>query len=385
VTRQMPDDAAAPKVTTECALAEGPLSRWQGSDQQTGWLRRIAALPTRLRWRAKSRGAKSFRERNPVGIGVIGTLVLAAVALVVFFYQDLPISGGTTYQAEFSEAAGLRPDDEVRVAGIKVGEVTEVELADDRVLVSFRITDAWIGNRTSAEIKIKTLLGRKFLALRPSGDAELDPDQPIPLSRTVTPYDVTAAFEGLASTAGAIDTQQLAESFRSISDTFKDSPQHVRSALDGLTALSTTISSRDEALADLLVNTRKISATLAGSSDELDSLINDGNLLLTELSNRRDAIHELFVSTGQLAGQLSGLVADNQARLGPALAQLDTVTGILQRHTADLDRSLQLAGPYFRIASNTAGSGRWIDTYLCGLVIENRAPCKPPDPPGGGR
>src|SRR5207253_7442198 len=138
----------------------------------------------------------------------------------------------------------------------------------------------WIGDRTTAQIKIKTLLGRKFLALRPSGAAAQDPHRPIPLDRTVTPYDVTQAFEGLASTAGAIDTRQLAESFRTISDTFKDSPQHVRTALDGLTALSRTIASRNDQLSELLANSRKITATLAGSNDAFDKLINDGNLLL---------------------------------------------------------------------------------------------------------
>jgi phospholipid/cholesterol/gamma-HCH transport system substrate-binding protein len=329
---------------------------------------------------------RSFRERNPFVLGVVGTVTLAVLAAATFFLDELPVIGGaTTYRAEFTEAAGLRPDDEVRVAGVKVGEVTDVELAGDRVLVSFRVEDTWVGNRTSAEIKIKTLLGRKFLALHPVGDADQDPGEPIPLARTVTPYDVTQAFEGLASTVGAIDTEQLAQAFRTISQTFEDSPEHVRTALDGLSALSRTIASRDEQLAQLLANTRTISQTLAGSSDELERLIEDGNLLLAELNNRRDAIHALLVGARQLAEQLSGLVADNQARLGPALRHLDVVTEVLQRHSANLDRSLRLAGPYFRVLNNTTGNGRWIDNYMCGLVPENRDPCTPPRLPGGGR
>lgn len=328
----------------------------------------------------------SFKERNPVVLGVVGTLVLAAVAALVFFYEDLPlIGGGTTYRAEFSEAAGLRPDDEVRVAGIKVGEVTDVDLADDRVLVAFRVQDAWLGDTTTAAIKLKTLLGRKFLALYPTGRTTLDPDQAIPLGRTATPYDVTAAFEGLADTAGAIDTAQLADSFRTISDTFADSPEHVRTALDGLTALSKTISSRDTQLAELLDNTRTITRTLSGTNDEFDKLLDDGNLLLTELSNRREAIHDLLTGTTDLASQLSGLVADNQRQLAPALSQLDSVTGILQRYTKNIDDSLKLAGPYFRLVDNATGSGRWIDNYLCGLQEDNRDPCVPPRIPGGAR
>ncbi|PXY24195.1 MCE family protein [Prauserella flavalba] len=324
----------------------------------------------------------SFRERNPFTLGVAGTVAIAAVVAAVINYETLPIvGGGTTYQAEFSEAAGLQPSNEVRVAGIKVGEVTEVDLAEDRVLVTFRVSDTWVGDKTSAEIKIKTLLGQKFLALHPVGDTVQDPDVPIPLDRTTTPYDVTTAFEGLASTAGAIDTTQLAESFRTLSETFEGSPGHVRTALDGLSALSRTIASRDDELADLLGNARTISGTLADSGDEFERLIQDGNLLLTELHNRRDAIHELLTGSQRLAEQVSGLVADNREQLTPALERLGTVTDVLQRHTDDLDRSLELAAPYFRVVNNTIGAGRWLDSYLCGLVVENRPYC---EIPGGG-
>lgn len=328
---------------------------------------------------------KSFRERSPFLLGVIGTVVLVAIGLTTFYAEDLPvIGGGTTYEAEFSEAAGIEVDNEVRVAGIKVGKVTDVDLAEDRVLVSFRVKDTWIGDQTSAEIKVKTLLGRKFLSLHPVGRQDQDPDEPIPLDRTVTPYDVTEAFEDLSDTVDAIDTDQLAESFRTMSDTFEDSPDHVHAALDGLSALSTTIASRDDQVAELLENTRDVSSILADSSEEFDQLIDDGNLLLTELDHRRDDIHALLTGTRDLAEELSGLVADNQEQLGPALEELDTVTDVLERQADNLDRSFELASPYFRVVNNIVGNGRWIDSYICGLVPENRDPCTPPNPSGGG-
>lgn len=328
---------------------------------------------------------KTFRERNPAPIGIIGTIVLVGLAALVYFWNDLPGIRGTTYQAEFTEAAGLRADDEVRVAGIKVGEVEKVELDVDRVLVTFRVEDTWIGNQTTAAIKIKTLLGRKFLSLHPEGDQQQDPDAHIGRDRTVTPYDVTKAFQDLSTTVGQIDTAQLADSFRTISDTFADSPEHVKSALDGLTALSRTISSRDTQLAELLANTREITTTLAGTNDEFEKLLDDGELLLTELNNRRTAINDLLTGTNDLAQQLSGLVADNQHQLAPALAQLDQVTDVLAKYGDKLDQSLKLAGPYFRAINNATGSGRWIDVYVCGLIPENRDPCVPPRLPEGTR
>ena len=65
-----------------------------------------------------------FRERNPVIIGAVSLAVIAAFILAAFKAEDLPlIGGGDTYYAAFSEAGGLKPNDEVRVAGVRVGKV----------------------------------------------------------------------------------------------------------------------------------------------------------------------------------------------------------------------------------------------------------------------
>ncbi|GGU30657.1 MCE family protein [Lentzea flava] len=310
-----------------------------------------------------------MKQRNPIRTGAISLTVIALLLLAAFYSDDLPIvGGGTSYAADFSEAAGLVPGNEVRVAGVKVGKVTKVKLNGDRVRVTFKVKDAWVGDRTTAMIRIKTLLGQKFLALDPQGSQPLSPGNPIPKERTLAPYDVNEAFNGLATTVGQIDTKQLADSFTVLSDTFKNSPEHVRGALDGLSALSKTISSRDEQLAKLLDNTRQLTKTLADRNSEFEKLLSDGNLLLGELRKRREAISSLLTGTRDLSRELSGLVQDNQNQLKPALEQLGRVTTILQRNQDNLDRSLALMAPFYRVFANTLGNGRWFDTYICGLL-----------------
>ncbi|WP_086818831.1 MCE family protein [Allokutzneria sp. NRRL B-24872] len=321
---------------------------------------------------------KPFRERNPVTVGASGLLVILLGLLAAFFAEDLPIiGGGTSYRAHFSEAGGLRDGDEVRVAGVKVGKVTGVELEGDHVLVSFRVSDTWVGDRTSAAIKIKTLLGQKFLSLDPQGEQELRPSQAIPRERTIAPYDVTEAFTGLASTLTEIDTEQLAKSFRVVSDTFRDTPGEVRGALDGLSALSRTISTRDQQLATLLRNTNKISKTVSDRNAEFEKLLGDGNKLLEEIRKRRDAIKNLLTGTQKLAAELKGLVADNKAQLRPALEQLERVTTMLDRNQESLGKSIQLMAPFVRVFANTLGNGRWFDTYICGLLPPSIGPINP--------
>ena len=329
---------------------------------------------------------KPIRERNPTSVALVGLAVLAVIAALTYFSGSLPfIGGGTGYTAYFAEAAGLQPGNEVRIAGVTVGQVTGVTLAGNKVAVSFRVKSQWVGNKTTAAIDIKTLLGDKYLALDPLGSGPQDPGTPIPLSRTTSPYDVTQAFGGVSQQISKINTAQLARSLRTLSAAFAATPPYVRSALRGLAELSASVASRDSAVTSLLAGTRKVTGTLAGESIRFQALLRDGNLLLAELRQRQAAIHELLVSTQALAIQLSGLVSDNQAQLGPALAALDQVTTILQHDQASLARALALAGPYYRLLGNTLGNGRWFDVYLCGLVPRSYAPgntpkhgCKPP-------
>lgn len=312
---------------------------------------------------------KSFRSRNPMPIGIAGLVVIGLALTVAMFSDDLPIiGGGTTYSAQFSEAAGVEADDEVRIAGVKVGKVTDVGLVGANVVVTFKVKDAWVGDQTSAAIKIKNVLGQKYLSLDPDGRDVLDPSTPIPRSRTTAPYDVLEAFRGLAETTNAIDTNQLAQSFEVISQTFADTPDEVKGALTGLQQLSTTISSRDEQLATLLSNTREISDTLADRDAEVVKLLQDGNLLLEEIGRRRDAIKTLLEGTQALAKELSGLVADNQQQLGPVLTSLDQLTGMLQRNQDALGEGIKNMAPFVRLFNNAVGNGRWFDNYICGLL-----------------
>lgn len=318
---------------------------------------------------------RSFQSRNPLPIGVVSLLVLALVSAAAYNVDELPIiGGGTTYQAHFSEAAGLSPSDEVRIAGVKAGEVTDVGLDGDKVLVSFRVKDAWVGDESGASIQIKTLLGAKYLALDPRGDQMLDPGQPIPLSRTVAPFDVVEAFNGLSETIGDIDTDQLARSFTTLADTFRDTPDEARAALDGLSRLSRTIASRDEQLAQLLDGAENVTGVLADRNREFEKLLADGNRLLAELGRRREAISALLDNTQRLSTELRGLVAENREQLRPALEQLDQVAALLQRNQESLDRGIEKLAPFVRLFNNTLSNGRWFDNFVCNLVPPREGP-----------
>ena len=307
-----------------------------------------------------------FRERNPVVIGAISLVVLAGLLLAAFRASSLPvIGGGDVYHAAFSEAGGLKANDEVRIAGVRVGKVESVELAGDHVRVTFRVDQgAEFGQETLAAIKVKTILGAMFLALQPAGDGQMDEGTEIPVERTSSPYDVVEAFTGLAETSEQIDTDQLAESLTTLADLSRNTPDEFQAALQGVSALSANVAAKNEQIGELLQNLDKVSTVLDERDEDIIALMEDADVLFRALVQRREAIHTLLVSTSRLSTELTALVRQSRADLKPALTHLESVVQVLNKNEDNLDNSLRLMAPFYRVFANTLGNGPWFDTYI---------------------
>jgi phospholipid/cholesterol/gamma-HCH transport system substrate-binding protein len=326
-----------------------------------------------VKTRKSPRIGKSFTSRNPTPIGAIGLVFLLLLLFGAFNAASLPlIGGGTEYSAYFTESANLKTNDNVRIAGIKVGTVEDVTIDTKRNLVkaTFTVKDGFVGNESTVDIKLKTLLGAKYLSINSLGAKKQDAGETIPVSRTTTPLDIYPAFTKLSNTIEDINTTDLSKAFRTLAEDFSGTPDNVRPVVTGLSRLSTTIASRDAALRTLLNRANQVTGTLAERDRDLTKLISDGNLLLQELNARRDAIHSLFLNTSLLSTQLRGLVADNQKTIGPLLDSLDKILKLLQTNEDSLDRGLSLLGPFYRVFNNVVGNGRWFDNY-----IQNLSPC----------
>ncbi len=307
-----------------------------------------------------------FRERNPVIIGFISIAVLLALLVTAFKAASLPIiGGGNVYHAAFTEAGGLKVNDEVRIAGVRVGKVEAIELDGDHVKVSFRIDEnAEFGQESLAAIKVKTLLGSMFLAIEPAGDGQMNEGSEIPVERTTSPFDVVEAFSGLAETSEEIDTDQLAESLTTLADLSRNTPEEFRAALSGVSALSSNIAEKNEQIGELLRNLETVSGVLDERDEDIIALMEDADVLFRALVKRRESIHRLLVSTSQLSKELTALVQQSREDLKPALTHLESVVNVLNKNEDNIDNSLRLMAPFYRVFANTLGNGPWFDTYI---------------------
>ncbi len=347
---------------------DAPTEQIAAVDDETARAQReaaaLAADPQKLHPSRRFAG-----RRSPITVGALGLLMLIMLSVSSFYLSDLPILGaGPRYTAQFSEAAGLQPGNEVRVAGIKVGKVDKVGLNKDgnKVDVVFTVADTWIGDQTQASIQIKTLLGQKYLGLIPRGSHAADPSKPI--TDTVAPYDVIEAFSDASNQLTELNTDRVAESLQTMSAAFSGTAGDFGPALTGLSRLSATIAKRDQEVQRLLAATKTTSKILADRNQEFTRLIAGAGQLLDELNNRQQSISTLLASTTTLSKALSGIVADNQAQIGPALKSLQQVAGVLTKNRDNLGRAIQDLAPFYRLYANVLGNGRWFESMVTNLL-----------------
>ncbi|APE37073.1 mammalian cell entry protein [Nocardia mangyaensis] len=328
---------------------------------------------------------KSFFDRDPIRLGWIGTGVLVALLVLVFNYQSIPgWPGSSSYVVEFTDASGLQPGDTVQITGITVGKVTSIQLVGDHVDVEVHADtrDRRLGDRTGAAIKVETVLGRRFVELRPDGGGELG--DRIPVSRTTSGYDITDSLSQLTGKLEGTDKKKLSDALDSISTVTENLPENLQSAFDGISRASATVADRDQAVRDLFTETSAVSEILADRNQNLTALISDGGTLFAALNDRAATIRSLLFTVTQVSNELRGLVADNAATTPPALAELEKLIALLNENHANINDAISGLRPFATQLGEVVGSGPFFSALLHNITPVNLHG-QGPGSLGGGR
>ncbi|HWU33366.1 MAG TPA: MCE family protein [Marmoricola sp.] len=310
-------------------------------------------------------------DRRLAAIGLAGLSVLALAVLIALNLGNLPlINGGKEMTLQFADAGSIKPGDPVLVSGTPVGKVTSVGLDGTHVDVRVRVSDhnAELGSQTTAAIVTRTVLGSAAIVLKPAGPGQLAWDATIPLSRTSSPYDVTAALSQLTTTTSEIDIPQLQRALNTISSTFSDTPEVLKEAVRGMSRVSASIASRDSQLASLFHSSASVSGVLAARNAEVAQLLKDGAGLLSQLNARKQVVEQLFVQVTAVSGQIRHVIASSGARLQPALTEVNRVTDLLNRNKKKLQQAIEGLNGYIAGLGDAVSSGPYFDGYIVNLV-----------------
>lgn len=307
-----------------------------------------------------------YRGMGLIRAGFIGVILMVLIIAVGLNPEQL-IQRGTAvrYQAVFSDAGGLAVGNDVTVSGIKVGTVSKMGLQRGDVLVTFTVPGkVLLGSATTAHIKTGSLLGQRMLTLDSEGGGTLRPMAVIPVSRTSSPYSLSDAVSDLSSDIAGTDTAALNQSLDTLSTTLNQVAPQLGPSFDALTRLSQTLNGRNQSLGELLKGAADVSGILSQRSAQLNTLILNANDLLSTLVARRQAIVRLLESTSAVARQLTGVVHDNEAKLAPSLAKINSVTAMLEKNRDNLTKALPGLAKYQLTQGETVSGGYYYNPFI---------------------
>lgn len=131
------------------------------------------------------------RTEIVVGIFVlVGIVCLGYLAIRLGKLELLGNSGYAVY-GDFASVAGLKVGDPVEIAGVKVGRVETITLADDRARLGFRIEPhVKLQEDVIASVRARGLIGDKFVMITPGASEKLLGPQD-KIRETESPPDLT--------------------------------------------------------------------------------------------------------------------------------------------------------------------------------------------------
>jgi phospholipid/cholesterol/gamma-HCH transport system substrate-binding protein len=288
-----------------------------------------------------------YHGSNLVRAGFLGAVLIILVILVGLQPEKLlSMATNVRYQALFSEAGGIMPGNDVTVSGMKVGTVQDVSLRDGDALVTFLVKGAVeLGSDTTAHIRTGTLLGQRVLTLESDGKGTLKPADVIPVTRTGAPYSLTDSLSEFTANTADTDTAQLNQSLNTLSDTIDRISPQLGPTFDGVSRLSRMLNERNESLGNLLKSASNVTSILGERSQHVNLLAN----------------------TSALSKHLSGIVADNEKDLAPALEKINAVTAMLERNNDNITAALKGLAKYQITQAEAVNSGFLYNAFVANL------------------
>lgn len=291
------------------------------------------------------------------GLAGIGAVVLLLVAVTAVYLTGT--SPQRTYSADVSQAGAIRPGDDVRVAGIPVGKVSALTLLPDRVRMRFTVAEnTFLGDQTTLDIRMLTVVGGYYVAVQPAGTTPLG-GKVIPEERVTVPYNLTQAFQDAVTPVRRIDGDTFRRDLDAVATSLGKSPDSLRTAIQAAGDLTGVLNKQN---AD-------VSRTLS-IADEY----------LTALNRNSDVLARLLTTFGTL----ESLVQNNKVQVAQSLEDLAAVLHDLTPLGRAWDDSLkQRAQPLADAVPKLQELGQRLGTLLDSLrAFEQRL--LPLLPDGGG-
>ncbi len=292
-----------------------------------------------------------------------------ATGVLVVLIGNMTFASARDYKAVFSDATGVVKGDDVRIAGVKVGSVSDIKIVDrTRALVSFDVADDSVVTKSStATIRYRNLVGQRYISLTQGvGDLDRLPENStIPIDRTQPALDLTVLFNGFKPLFSALSPTDINKLSGEVIRVFQGEGGNFNQLLTSTASLTNTLADRDRVIGDMIDNLNQVLATLAGRDKQLSELIIEFKRFMSGLVEDKDAILGSLESVSALANETSDLAVGIRPAFVRDVKALRKTAKNLNDGRDELDRAMQILPIKLTKIGRTAIYGSFFNFYLC--------------------
>ncbi|MEV6773750.1 MlaD family protein [Nocardia sp. NPDC051030] len=259
--------------------------------------------------------------RRELRYGLFGAAVLAALMIITGAIYVLPI-GKATYTAELTEGRAVKAGDEIRIAGIRVGSVKSLELLPDRVRMKFTVKDnVFLGDRTTLEVRMLTVVGGHYIAAFPAGDKGLGKTV-IPSDRVRLPYSLIHTLQDASTPVAQVDGDTLRKNLAALQNSLDGSPDALRRMGNAMETFVGILNRQNTEVSRALTVMDEYLATVDQNKSLLGTFVRQIGRLETQGLDKQAEIKEALRVAAQLLSRIAGTNDSWKTQLQPLVDKL---------------------------------------------------------------
>jgi phospholipid/cholesterol/gamma-HCH transport system substrate-binding protein len=308
---------------------------------------------------------------STIKFAIFTVITLLATALLANTIANTDSRPTSSYGAIFVDAVNLNPGDEVRLAGVRVGSVSDVTLYQGtKAKVTFGVDRAVpLSTTTQAVIRYRNLIGQRYLAIvdGPTDGERLKPGTVIPEDRTQPALNLNTLFNGFRPLLAGLEPGDVNQLSYELIRVLQGEGGTVNALFSHVASLSGTLADRDALIGQVIANLNAVLGPLDTRDQQLSALITNLQGFVSGLSEDRAAISSSLVSINELTGTTATLLEKARPDLKDDITQLGVLAaGLDEPESRKLLEHFLVATPFkLKVSTPEASYGAFLNFYVC--------------------
>lgn len=331
-------------------------------------------------WRRVTHWVRHSGILRPTGVKV---LVFAVVCLVVLAGLAARIgnisffSSRAGYSAEMADATGLTPAEDVKIAGVTVGQVTGVSVQRAHALVHFTLnSNVHLPADSQVGAQWHNVLGQMYLYVYPGHSKKmLQPGATLSLSHYVPGADVGALLNSLGPLLGALKPSESNQVVVAFADALQGDEGQIDQLIQNAASVSQTVGSVDTQVGQVVDSMNQVFGALAQRSGDLGQVVGNLDTLSQSLSSRNDLLDQTVGNLAQVAQEVATLEGNTSGSLTNAIRDLQAVSADIQSHAGSLSEGLSTLGSGLAPYTDISAYGQWFQVQIVYSCLADETVC----------